>query len=299
VKEASGPSGLIVYRGYLVAQWGDPSSVEMTFSATKSFLSAIAGLAFDRGLIPNIHAPVSDSVALEAFSSDRHRRITWHHLLTQTSEWDGTLWGKPYWADTQGHQLPDQTLGEPGTVWSYNDVRINLLALALAHLWRQPLSKVLKDEVMDPIGASSSWQWPGYENCYVEVEGFRFPTAGGGAHWGDGLWASSSDLARFGLLMLAKGQWGTTRILSERWIEMATTPSQTNPAYGYLWWVNARRRVFPSAPSSGYCARGNGGRHLIWIDPKRDLVIVSRWGESVERLLALVSRAVPNVGELR
>jgi hypothetical protein len=65
-----------------------------------------------------------------------------------------------------------------------------------------------------------------------------------------------------------------------------------NPDYGYLWWLNGRRQVFPAAPASGRCARGNGGRHLVWVDPDRDLVVVSHWGEDVGTLLRDVSAAI-------
>jgi hypothetical protein len=51
--------------------------------------------------------------------------------------------------------------------------------------------------------------------------------------------------------------------------------------------------VWPRAPRTGRCARGNGGNHLLWVDPARDLVIASRWGAGVERLLVEVSEAVP------
>ncbi|QYX75403.1 hypothetical protein [Streptomyces akebiae] len=55
---------------------------------------------------------------------------------------------------------------------------------------------------------------------------------------------------------------------------------------------NDDRTVWPSAPATGRCARGNGGNHLPWVDPARDLVISSRRGAEVEMLLARVSRAV-------
>ncbi len=57
--------------------------------------------------------------------------------------------------------------------------------------------------------------------------------------------------------------------------------------------LNDTGKVWPGAPRTGRCARGNGGRHLLWDDPARDLVLVSRWGEDVGALLAEVSAAVP------
>ena len=81
-------------------------------------------------------------------------------------------------------------------------------------------------------------------------------------------------------------------MVSERWVDASTTAAETNRDYEMLWWLNRRRRVFPDAPATGFCARGNLGRQLVWVDPARDLVIVSRWSDNVGRLLADVSRSV-------
>jgi hypothetical protein len=53
-----------------------------------------------------------------------------------------------------------------------------------------------------------------------------------------------------------------------------------------------RSRVFPDAPTSGFCARGNPGRRLVWVDPDRQLVVRSRWSDKVGRLLSEVSAAI-------
>jgi CubicO group peptidase (beta-lactamase class C family) len=290
--DASGPSGVVVRRGCVVAEWGDPTAVEMSFSVTKTYLSLVAGLASDRGLIAAVDEPVARTVAAEAFAGPRNSKITWAHLLHQTSQWDGTLWGKPWWSDPQGDQARDTELGEPGSAFAYNDVRINLLALALTQLWGRSLADVLRTEVMDAIEASDSWQWHGYRDSTVEIGGRPVPSVSGGAHWGGGLWMSALDHARFGHLYLQRGRWRDRQVISESWVETSTTAAATNPDYGMLWWLNARGRVFRHAPTTGFCARGNAGRQLVWVDPARDLVVVSRWSDNVGRLLAEVSSAI-------
>jgi CubicO group peptidase (beta-lactamase class C family) len=107
------------------------------------------------------------------------------------------------------------------------------------------------------------------------------------------LWASARDLARLGELYLHRGRWNGRQLLSAEWIDASWRPGEVNPDYGYLWWLNDRRRIFPAAPATGRCARGNGGRHLLWVDPARDLVIASHWGEDVGALLEEVSAAIP------
>lgn len=274
VKERGGPSGVIVRGGYRIAQWGDVDRADMSFSLAKSYLSALAGLAEDRGLIPDLRDPVWRTVRDRGFDSAHNSAITWQMLLNQTSEWEGTLWGKPDIADRrQGY---DRRLRVPGTFWEYNDVRVNRLALSLLRVWGKPLPEVLREEIMDPIGATRTWTWTGYRNSYIELNGRAVQSVSGGSHWGGGLWASTLDHARFGLLMLRKGEWNGRRILSERWVRAATRPADIAPYYGYLWWLNTGRRVVASAPASSFFALGSGG-NVIWIDPEHDLVVVARW----------------------
>jgi CubicO group peptidase (beta-lactamase class C family) len=292
LRDGNGASGVVVHRGYVVAEWGDPAAVEMSFSATKSYLSVVAGLAVDRRLITDLNEAVAVSVDAEAFAEFPSSAVTWDHLLRQTSQWAGTLWSKPWWSDPQGGQARDTVLGAPGSGFAYNDVRVNLLALALTLLWRRSLADVLRTEVMDPIGASDSWQWHGYDNSWVEIDGRQVAVVSGGAHWGGGLWMSALDHARLGYLFLRRGWWREQPVISEQWVDASTTAAATNPDYGMLSWLNRHGRVFGRAPTTGFCARGNAGRQLVWIDPARDLVVVSRWSDNVGKLLAEVSNAV-------
>jgi CubicO group peptidase (beta-lactamase class C family) len=292
VRAGKGASGVIVHRGETVAGWGDPDEPEMCFSATKSVLSTAAGLAYGRGLLRDVREPVAQSVGHPALADPRSRTITWEHLLQQTSGWDGELWGKPSYADAQSHD-GDAPRGEPRSAFAYNDVRVNLLALALTVLWRRPLPDVLATELMGPLGGSDTWCWHGYADSLVAVDGRELPVVSGGAHWGGGLWASANDLARLGSLYVRRGRWNGRQLLNAEWIEASWRPGAINPDYGYLWWLNDRQRIFPTAPATGRCARGNGGRHLLWVDPARHLVIASHWSEDVEMLLCEVSAAVP------
>jgi len=272
--DRGGPGGLIVRNGYIVAQWGDVRRVDMTFSVAKSYLATVAGLAFDRGLIRDVHEPVGRTVSDGGFDSPHNSRITWHHLFTQSSEWEGTLWDKPDVADRRRGR--ERALNEPGTFYEYNDVRVNRCALALLRIWQRPLPEVLREYVMDPIGASNTWVWHGYRNSWVEIGGRQVQSVSGGGHWGGGVWASTLDHARFGLLMLRRGRWGDRQLLSERWITMAETPSANMPTYGYMWWLNTGRERFRAAPATSVFALGAGG-NMIWFDRTLDLLVVTRW----------------------
>jgi CubicO group peptidase (beta-lactamase class C family) len=273
-KERGRPAGMIVRHGYIVAEWGDVNRVDMSFSVAKSYLSTVAGLAMDRGLIKDAKDPLWQYVEDGGFDTPHNSKITWHMMLNQTSEWEGVLWDKPDVADRRRGYA--RRLEEPGTFWEYNDVRVNRLALSLLRVWNKPLPQVLKESIMDPIGASDTWVWHGYRNSYIRLDGRAVQSVSGGSHWGGGLWASTRDHARFGYLFLRNGTWSGRQIISERWVQLATTPTDIAPQYGYLWWLNTGRRTVPSAPESSFFALGSGG-NVIWIDRDHHLVVVTRW----------------------
>ncbi|MBI4420361.1 MAG: serine hydrolase [Gemmatimonadetes bacterium] len=295
-------TGIVVRNGYLVAEWGEPDRVDLTYSVTKSFLSSTVGLAWDRGLIRDLNHRVRDYVTTGEFDSPHNARITWDHLLRQTSDWEGTLWGKPDWADRPPSDLPlaqyqKRPRNEPGSVYKYNDARVNVLAYAALQVWRRPLPQVLKELLMDPIGASNTWRWHGYNNSWVLVDGLQVQSVGGGAHWGGGMWISARDHARFGLLTLRRGKWKDKQILSDPWITQALTPTPAQTDYGFMnFFLNTERngrRRWPSAPPSTFCHLGNGTNAVCAI-PDQDLVIVARWirGNAVDGVLQRVLAAV-------
>jgi CubicO group peptidase (beta-lactamase class C family) len=290
------PTGLIIRHGYIVSEWGEPQRVDITFSATKSFLSTAVGIAYDHGLIHDLNDPVKNYVGGDYFVNGHNSRITWDHLLRQTSDWEGTLWGKPDWADRPPKDVPfaeymQRTHSEPGTTWKYNDVRVNLLALVALQVWRRPLPQVLKEYVMDPIDASNTWRWYGYDNSWINVDGVMVQSVSGGGHWGGGMFINAYDMARFGLLTLHRGRWNDRQILSEQWVKWALTPTGPNPEYGFMnWFLNTGRKALPSAPATVFYHLGNGA-NVIYVDPDLDLVAVVRWIDSSPSTLdGLVSR---------
>src|ERR1051325_4352091 len=169
-----------------------------------------------------------------------------------------------------------------------NDVRGNLLSLASLTVWRRPLPQVLREYVMDPIGASNTWRWYGYDNSWIILDGQLVQSVSGGGHWGGGMWISARDMARFGYLTLTKGRWGDRQILSEEWIRLATTPG-ANKTYGFSnYYLNiGPRRGLPSAPEQAFYHVGNGS-NIIYVDPVNDLVIVTRWINSTRALDGMI-----------
>lgn len=321
MKDRGEATGLIIYQGYVIGQWGDPNRVDLTFSVAKSILSTTVGLAVDMGLINsekdlvypymgpiipyepqrsmmNKSDHLMEEDVFELFGTDHNRKITWEHLLRQTSDWEGTLWGKPDWADRpQGSSADWLTRGrhEPGTVYKYNDTRVNVLALAALNVWRRPLPQVLKEHVMDKIGASPTWRWTGYENSYIVLDGQIVQSVSGGSHWGGGMFISAYDQARFGYLTLRKGNWGGQQIISEEWIKKSRTPTTVQTNYGYMnYFLNTDKKEIPSAPESAFFHLG-AGTNMVYVDEVNDLVIVARWikNDQKSELVRMVLESLP------
>lgn len=321
IKDRGEQTGIIIKDGYVVAAWGEPWRVDMTHSVTKSFLTTVVGLAYDKGLIKNIDDKVFTYVPpillynpnplnskaeeftrpsdlIDLFETPHNQTITWRQMLQQNSDWEGTLWGKPDWADrpSQEYNTWLTKRSEPGTVYEYNDTRVNALALAALSVWRKPLPEVLKENIMDPIGASSMWRWYGYENSWIVLDGAPVQSVSGGGHWGGGMFIHAYDMARFGYLTLRNGKWKDQQLVSEQWNKWAQTPSGPQPTYGFMnWFLNTDKKFLPSAPENIFVHIGNG-TNMVYVDQENDIVAVVRWIENdqmdefVKKMLASMKK---------
>ena len=320
--ERGNQTGLIIYKGYLIATWGEPQRCDMAHSITKSFLSAVTGVTVDQGLINSVNDTVAKYVPpielftpqtpyrsaellgqaqlLQPFATAHNSTITWDNMLRQTSDWEGTLWDKPEWADRPDADVTkwrDRKRSTPGTVWEYNDVRVNALALAVTSVWRKPLPQVLKQYIMDPIGASNTWRWTGYRNAWIVLDGQPVQSVSGGGHWGGGMFINAFDMARFGLLTMHRGNWNGKQLLSEQWVKQALTPTTAKTDYGYMnWFLNTDKKLLPDAPATAFMHIGNGN-NLIYVDPEHELVMVVRWiadtksmNDCIKKVLAAMSK---------
>jgi CubicO group peptidase (beta-lactamase class C family) len=300
-------SGVIRVAGKQVWHWGEPDRVDLTFSVAKTYLALMVGVAVERGLLTNLDDPVCVKAPSIGFDDSHNCKITWRHLLQQTSEWQGDCFGIPDQVDRYRHlqYQPDRAIEDtgnkgdarplraPGTYWEYNDVRINQLALALLHVFRCPLPEVFKQYIAEPCGVSNTWRWEGYENSWVDIDGTLMQSVPGGTHWGGGVSISSDDQALIGQMLLSEGRVGSTQVLSKDWIKLIQTPCAIAPWYGTLVWLNQLRGVFPSASKNSYFCIG-AGASVVWIDPDRDLVAVVRWiaGDQIDGFCQRVASAI-------
>ncbi len=292
-------NGVVVYKGYLVAEFGDPTWADPTYSVAKSMMSTVAAIAVRDGKLPNLDSTVGSTVKDGGYDTPRNALVTWKMHLQQETEWEGEMFGKKddfvgTKAFGEGERKPRE-LKRPGTFYEYNDVRINRLGLSLLRTFKQPVPDVFRREVMDVIGASNTWRWIPYHNSYVEVGGKKMASVSGGTRWGGGVWINAVDMARFGYLWLRGGKWGDKQVLPTAYVKAAVAPSQHGPDYGYLWWLNTQGKNYPGLPTSAYGARG-AGSNTITILPEQDLVVVWRWhagneAEFVKRVAAAIRPA--------
>ncbi len=282
-------SGVIWQQGKEVASWGEPERADLTFSVAKTYLALLAGVAQGQGLLPDEDSPVAARLPGIGFDDTEHNRaITWTHLLTQTSEWEGSCFGVPDTVDRWRKVAQDprpaagpkggaRPLQAPGSYWEYNDVRINQLALALLHLFRRPLPQVFLEQVLRPLGGGEGYAWRGYDDAWVELPGVgRVQSVPGGSHWGGGVSISANDQARIGQMLLDGGVGAGRRLLPRDWIERMGSPCPIAPFYGRLLWLNRNGRALPGASTRAVFMIGAGG-HYVWVDPDFDAVVVLRW----------------------
>ncbi len=287
-----GVSGCVWQQGREVATWGDPDRADQTFSVAKTALALLAGVAQGRGLLPDVDAAVASQLPGIGFDSDHNRPITWRQLLEQTSEWEGLCFNLPDQVDrwrvvahdprpAGGPKGGARPLQAPGSYWEYNDVRINQLSLALLHLFKQPLPEVFAQAVMQPLGASSTWQWEGYNDAWLDVAGGCVQSVPGGTHWGAGLRISARDLSLLGQLVLQGGRSGTQQLLPAAFVQRMQRPTALAPFYGWLMWLNPDGTLFPGASTHSSFMVGAGG-HYVWMEPAHDAVVVVRWLDSAQ-----------------
>lgn len=234
--------------------------IEDVASVQKSVTSILVGIAQEKGLL-SIDDPVNQYLGAGWSWADpnQEKSIAIRHLITMTS----------------GLTSRGIFESEPGTKWRYNTpiyAKTMDVVAAAAQMDRHELTRLW---LTQPLGmADSTWMPRGLVG-----------TSAGNAF---GFATTARNLARFGLMVLAGGQWGGQTILADQqYLQEATTTSQElSPFYGYLWWVNSnaldpgQRLRIPTAPNDMFSANGAFGRRCF-IVPSMQLV-VTRLGDRTQ-----------------
>jgi CubicO group peptidase (beta-lactamase class C family) len=238
------------------------------FSAGKSLSSFLVGMAQEQGFL-DINSPSSTYLGKQwtSLPEAQENNITVRHQLTMTTGLDYTVMDA-FCTDPECLSY----LNEPGQHWYYHNAPYSLLRPVIENATGKNLNIYTVQQMHQKIGMDGLWVPVGFNNFFI---------------------STARSMARFGLLMLGKGDWNGNTIMSDKaYLEAMTNSSQDkNPSYGYLWWLNGKAKhklpstdeifdgpIVPMAPPDMYCAIGASGQ-ILCVIPSQNIVIV-RMGSS-------------------
>lgn len=267
LEEKNSKSFIVLHNGKIVIERYMNGHTETSpwywASAGKTLTSTITGIAQDQGLI-NINNKVSDYLwtGWTSLPTNKEDLITCKNLLNMTSGLDDGLGDDLSVANLQ-------YVADANSRWAYHNVYVKLqevISQASNETWDSYFESRLKSK----IGMTGAW----IANNNLNV-----------------FWSKSRSMARFGLMISAKGKWNSEQIVSENFLNSAISSQPINDAYGYLWWLNGKEsfhlpqsqfefsgQLIENAPSDMYCALGKNDQK-IYIVPNKNIVII-RMGEA-------------------
>jgi CubicO group peptidase (beta-lactamase class C family) len=242
----------------------DENSVFRFNSCSKSFTSALIGIAIDEGLIAGVDVPISEY--FPQVIGTTKEGITIRHLLEHTSgiewyEFGGSA--ESFWGMNNADNWVDYVLerpmdAEPGATFAYSTGGTHLLAAILEQATAESLFDYAKKHIFDPLGMDSvRWRADPQEI----LDG------------GNGIEMTARDAAKFGQLFLDGGASNGRQLVPEAWVKTSTSVqvarSGNYGSYGYQWWI----RPFGAAGYDTYYAMGAMGQFIVVV-PELDLVTV-------------------------
>ncbi len=263
---------VIVVDGVVLDQWGEVATKYIVHSIRKSFLSALIGNYVRDGRID------LDASMEELGIDDTEPSLT---TLEKTARVRDLIMARSgiyhdAAAESPGMKAlkPKRHSHKPGTFWYYNNWDFNAAGTIFEQQTKKDIYEAFKEDIADPIQMEDYTPGDGIKSGVPESihQAYHFRM-------------TARDMARFGLLMLRKGQWKGKQVIPEDWVEESTRPYSDaglygSDAYGYMWWVaedGHRYKHMPgvSLKEGTYSARGYGG-HYIFVIPDRDMVVVHR-----------------------
>jgi len=266
-------------RGFLVARNGvivleeyfnaiGPDSVMDVRSVTKSFTSALIGIAIDKGFIDSTEDTLGKYLVpgvVDQLDPDK-AAISIHHLLTMSGGFDwrqgrlGSDFADWYLSDDHVQFVLDKPLvTSPGSTFAYSDGMAHLLSVVLTEATGMRANDFAAEHLF-PFLAIGERTW---------LQGNRGYNFGGVR-----LHLSLRDMWKFGELYLNEGRAGSVRVIPKTWVERSRhaylgTGGHTpfGPAYGYLWWIGE------GAPYDFYFANGYGGQFIVVVPATRMIVV--------------------------
>ncbi|MCE7737154.1 MAG: serine hydrolase [Candidatus Heimdallarchaeota archaeon] len=261
--------GKLIYESYF--NDGAINSAFHIHSASKSFISALFGIAADQGLITDLDQKMMDffpEYATEDLDPKKFD-ITLKHLLTMTAGLDfdesANDWGKyTFSPDRVKYAIELPLIHYPGEDWNYGTVQTHILSAIITKVTGMSTKEFAQMYLFEPLGITIDYWARDPKGIYT------------GGHE---MYLSPRDMLRFGYLFLRNGTLNNQDIVSKNWVELSTSDQTdstktTNEDYGYLWWIQNFPGYYLNKPVHTYSARGLGGQN-IYIVPELDTVIVT------------------------
>ena len=249
-------------------------------SASKSVVSALAGIAIDRKLLPGDTDLVTKHLGYTGFANPdpRKNQLTFRDLLTMRSgvacnDWDQSSPGnesKMYQSADWVKFILDLPLTDPpGTRGSYCSGNVAVVGRAIERASGKSLPVFAQENLFAPLGIrESDFKW-------------NYRLHASNASTVAQLYMRPRDMLKLGVLFHQKGQWNGRQVISREWIDRSTAKWSTvgDQDYGYFWWHQWVQAVLPVGPQrvDMVVATGNGGQK-IYLVPTLDLVVVMTGG---------------------
>ena len=275
---------IVVKSGYMVCErycsgFG-PDDKHLVASVTKSFISALIGIAIDRGYIEGVNQRVLDFFPEYTPGSDERlkRLMTVKHLLTMTAgfQWrtgaraseqlvDRMRRSKDWVAFILDLPLRERNFGK----FQYNSAASHLLSAIITRSTGLCAEEFGSRYLFGPIGMDQPA--PSMQSSFSQDVVFKNTSGAwpkdpqGNSIGGWGLQLKPQDMARFGLLYIRDGKWDGEQVIPEQWI--VDSVSLDDRGYGYQWWLRRVEDVLV------FFAYGRGGNHIYCI-PEKELVVV-------------------------
>ncbi|MFW5658948.1 MAG: serine hydrolase domain-containing protein, partial [Bacteroidota bacterium] len=271
----------ILYERYFGVEHDHPMLV---WSVTKSWVSALTGMALEDGYIESLDQPAADF--LPEFAVDARREITIGDLLNMTSGLnyeDNRVWinairaGYVLWHKDSDKVLAKSKLWhKPGEVWAYKSIDTQALGVVLERAIGKSLPEYMQEKIYEPLGMEHPAYWCKDDNDRSKFYG--------------GLVITARDLAKFGRLYLNDGKWDDQQIVPRDWVRQAQVQDTTNGKY----WVHPRSWWLPGYSNSqgarDFQAVGHQGQYL-YINPETNTIIIRQgqvYGEEIRNARAVL-----------
>lgn len=270
-------SVLLVDRGRVVAEWGDPAKRVKIASARKSLLSALYGIYADKGRIDLGKTLAELGIDDQPALTDMEKKASIQMLLESRS---GIYHG--YVSGTPGMRAVTPARGShmPGSFWYYNNWDFNALGTVFEKVIGTGLGVALRDGIAQPIGMEDFR----VEDLYHYSSPSDAPEFSQSTHRAYPIRLSARDMARFGYLFLRNGNWNGKQVVPSAWVaestkaqarvgnDRYTEAGPDNPwngeGYAYCWWVDGF-----GVPAKSFSARGAMAKYIV-IFPELELVLV-------------------------